>query len=56
MTYVPTWHFHFQKNEGVNGRAAEGVSKYPPKNAMKITKSQLNICPITQSTPKASGS
>ena len=30
--------FHFQKNEAVNERVAEDVSKYPQKNAMKLRK------------------
>ena len=40
MTYVCTTlaHFIFKKNEGVNESVAEGVSKYLPKNAMKLRK------------------
>ena len=38
MTYVPSQHIRFQKNEGVNERVAERVSKYLPKNAVKLRK------------------
>ena len=30
--------FHFQKNEGVNERVPEVVSKYLPKNSIKLSK------------------
>ena len=36
--------FHFQKNEGVNERLAESVSKYLPKNAMKFRKLPQFCC------------
>ena len=36
--------FHFQKNEGVNERVAEGVSKYLPKSAMKLRKFPQFCC------------
>ena len=36
--------FHFQKNEGVNERIAEGISKYLPKNAMKLRKFSHFCC------------
>ena len=36
MTYVPPQYISFQKNEGVNERVTDSVSKYLPTNAMKF--------------------
>ena len=36
--YIPPSTFHFQKNDGVNERVAEDVSKYLPNNAKKLRK------------------
>ena len=37
--------FHFQKNKSVKEKVAEGISKYLPKNAMKLRKF-LHFCCI----------
>ena len=40
--------FHFQKNEGVNERVPEVVSKYLPKNALKLSKFPHFCCIFQQ--------
>ena len=46
LTCICIYHlstFHFQKNEGVNEWVTEGVSKYLPKNAMKLRKFHISV-------------